>query len=265
MVSSFVAFSVVRSSVASDMAASSSATALLSSEMSSVSLAIDASSWSISAWRVSTASVFSLRVCSFVESSVSHQPLCSASSLASSMRRTMRSLIIFFTLVKGSAATRCEARARTRLLSCVARPSRKAAMRACRGLWLELRSCARAVACTSAGRCLSPEPATASLDMMSMALLTASSSSARSFWRLSKSADFWAQRALVSSRYFSSSALSASVCALSPSASAFACSVSARVAVFLEISCSAFSMLSDSCCSICSNACCAVISSFSRS
>mmetsp|Transcript_96226 Transcript_96226/g.254123 ORF Transcript_96226/g.254123 Transcript_96226/m.254123 type:complete len:289 (+) Transcript_96226:663-1529(+) len=66
---------------------------------------MDAWSSSISACRVSTAAVFSLRVCSLVDSSVSHQPLCSASALASSIRRTIRSLISFLTFAKGSSAS----------------------------------------------------------------------------------------------------------------------------------------------------------------
>ena len=63
-------------------ALSMAAISAVRSVISCVSLAIDALSSSISAWSVSTAAVFSLRVCSFVLSSVSHQPLCSASSLA---------------------------------------------------------------------------------------------------------------------------------------------------------------------------------------
>merc|ERR1719313_1468780 len=73
MVSVFFSFSAARISVALAMAASSSATALVNSAISSVSFATDASSSSISACSVSTAMVFSLRVCSFVASSVSHQ------------------------------------------------------------------------------------------------------------------------------------------------------------------------------------------------
>ena len=58
----------------------------------------------------------SLRVCSLVESPVSHQPLCSASSLDSSMSSTIRSLIVIFTFLKGSAETRIARADRTRLL-----------------------------------------------------------------------------------------------------------------------------------------------------
>ena len=48
---------------------------------------------------------------------------------------------------------------------------------------------------------LSTKPDTAPLEMISMAFLIASSSSARSFWRSSKSELFCSQPATVSSRY----------------------------------------------------------------
>mmetsp|Transcript_52442 Transcript_52442/g.135329 ORF Transcript_52442/g.135329 Transcript_52442/m.135329 type:complete len:222 (-) Transcript_52442:830-1495(-) len=221
------------------MAASSSVTPVVRSCMSCVSFAIVALRSSVSAVSRWISSAFASRVCLFVVSSVSHQPLCSVSAVDSSMSVEMRSLIIFFTLVKGSAATRCEASASTWLFRCCARSDRNWAMRACRGLcWPELRSCARATPrCTSVGRCFSPEPRTESLDMISTASLMVASSSSRSFWRLSKSAVFCVHSAAVSSRYFWSSARSAVVCARLPSASALACWVSARRTSFLEISC----------------------------
>mmetsp|Transcript_18835 Transcript_18835/g.65654 ORF Transcript_18835/g.65654 Transcript_18835/m.65654 type:complete len:203 (+) Transcript_18835:181-789(+) len=202
MVCVFFAFSSCLNFVASAMAASSSATALVSAAMSSVSFAMDASSWSISACRVSTASVFSLRVCSFVDSSVSHQPLCSASSLASSMRRTMRSLSIFLTFSKGSFDTRTAKAESTRLFNSSLRLCKNSATRTCAVCWVVARKLTKAVApsCASDGRCFSALPATAPLEMISMALLMASNSSVRSCWRDSKSLAFCSQVAVRSSR-----------------------------------------------------------------
>lgn len=57
IVFSFLSFSSLRSLVASAMASSSFATAFVISEISSVSLETEASSWSISACKVSTASL----------------------------------------------------------------------------------------------------------------------------------------------------------------------------------------------------------------
>mmetsp|Transcript_18305 Transcript_18305/g.48295 ORF Transcript_18305/g.48295 Transcript_18305/m.48295 type:complete len:213 (+) Transcript_18305:879-1517(+) len=189
------------------------------------------------------------------------------------MSLTIRSLMSFFTLVNGSTATLSETIISSLLPLLCARSARKSAMRFCSGAawsW-SLRSCARAVplgplrSCSADGKCLSPAPATALPDMISIALFMASSSLLRSFCLLSKSVFLSLHSASVSKRYVLSSARSAVICARSPSASALACSVSPLVAVFLEISWLAFSMLSASCCTICSKACCAFFSSISVS
>mmetsp|Transcript_139362 Transcript_139362/g.353417 ORF Transcript_139362/g.353417 Transcript_139362/m.353417 type:complete len:295 (+) Transcript_139362:693-1577(+) len=271
MVCMFLAFSSCRSLVASAMAASKAATAFVSSSMSSANFAIDACSSSISACKVSTASVFSFRVCSLVDSSVSHQPLCSASSFASSMRRTMRSLIIFFTFRNGSSETRTAKAESTRLPNCLPRLLRYCATRAWFWLYVSARSMASAEpsppdnCCAKAGKCVSAWPLTEELEMISMALLMASISSARSCCRDSKSVAFCSQVAVKSSRYFWSASRVVVVSSKSPVASALAC----RVLAFN----SAFSSLSWVACSICavrscismSYACFEFISVFSRS
>mmetsp|Transcript_20131 Transcript_20131/g.52613 ORF Transcript_20131/g.52613 Transcript_20131/m.52613 type:complete len:203 (-) Transcript_20131:181-789(-) len=202
MVCVFLAFSSSRNEVALETASSSSATSLESSATSSVSLAMEEVSSSISARNVSTESVFSLRVCSFVASSLSHQPLCSASSLASSMRRTMRSLSIFLTFSKGSFDTRTAKAESTRLFNSSLRLCKNSATRTCAVCWVVARKLTKAVApsCASDGRCFSALPATAPLEMISMALLMASNSSVRSCWRDSKSLAFCSQVAVRSSR-----------------------------------------------------------------
>mmetsp|Transcript_73418 Transcript_73418/g.212474 ORF Transcript_73418/g.212474 Transcript_73418/m.212474 type:complete len:237 (-) Transcript_73418:884-1594(-) len=222
MAATFFSFAAARSLVASAMAASSSAIAATRSSMSWVSLAMRAVCASFCAVSSSTASAFCSRVCLFVVSSVSHQPLCSVSAVASCMRFEMRSLIMRFTFSKGSAATLCEAVASTRLFHNFARPARKAAACSCAKAWrlaVPERSdnSAEPLAARRLGKCFSPEPFTVSLCMMSMAWPMAASSPARSSWRASKSVVFCAQSAFVSSRYFSSSARSASACAFSAS------------------------------------------------
>mmetsp|Transcript_93718 Transcript_93718/g.293169 ORF Transcript_93718/g.293169 Transcript_93718/m.293169 type:complete len:226 (+) Transcript_93718:765-1442(+) len=225
------------------MALSRSATACVSSATSSVSLAIDASSWSISACRVSTASVFSFRVCSFVASSVSHQPLCSASSFASSIKRTRRSLIIFLTLRNGSSATRPASAESTRLSNCLAILLRYEAACTCAWPWRSARRAASALPFWSMlGRYLSALPVTAALERISIALLMASISSARSCWRDSKSEAFCSHVAVRSDRYFSSASLVVVVSVRSPWASALACSFFAFVSDFSVRSCVACSV-----------------------
>mmetsp|Transcript_29540 Transcript_29540/g.84862 ORF Transcript_29540/g.84862 Transcript_29540/m.84862 type:complete len:258 (-) Transcript_29540:730-1503(-) len=233
--------------------------------MSSVSLAMDASSWSISACRVSTASVFSFRVCSLVESSVSHQPLCSASSLASSMRRVRRSLIIFFTLRKGSSATRPASIERTRLLRSRARACRYEAALDWTSLRRSaLRAASDAACCAREGRCLSALPDTASLEMISMALLRATSSSERSCCRATKSVAFCSHVAVSSLRYCTSALLVVVVSSRSPSVLALACSLFALVADFWPLSWVACRICAFRSCISIPYACCVLISSLSR-
>mmetsp|Transcript_17334 Transcript_17334/g.49266 ORF Transcript_17334/g.49266 Transcript_17334/m.49266 type:complete len:210 (+) Transcript_17334:559-1188(+) len=195
IVCSFFSFACALSAVASAMAASSSLIAAVRSSMSCVSFAIVEVKSSFCAVKSSTASVFWSRVCLFAVSSVSHQPLCSISAVDSCMSFDMRSLIIRFTLTNGSAATCCAARASTLLSHDFARSAKNAATLDWSKdsiAWAPLRSCAIDVACTCIiwGKCFSPEPATLSLDNMSIACAMASSSSDLSFWRLSKSDDF---------------------------------------------------------------------------
>mmetsp|Transcript_131520 Transcript_131520/g.228624 ORF Transcript_131520/g.228624 Transcript_131520/m.228624 type:complete len:240 (-) Transcript_131520:647-1366(-) len=207
-----------------------------------------------------------------VDSSVSHHPLSSVSAVASSSNFQMSSWIIFLTLVNGSpAATCCSKSANIRLPLILARSVRKAVIFARKaGLRSPLRSCANAVptrafVCTSAGKYFSPAPATASLEIISIALLMVSISSARNFCRLSKSAVLTSHRAVVSARYFSSSARSSSVTALSPSVVALSFIFLPLVVLFFEISFSAISVLSESCWIMASKACCVFSSSISSS
>mmetsp|Transcript_24087 Transcript_24087/g.66452 ORF Transcript_24087/g.66452 Transcript_24087/m.66452 type:complete len:243 (-) Transcript_24087:903-1631(-) len=228
MVCSLVCFDAVRSAVAFAMASSSSFMAAARSARSWVSRAIFAVRSSISAVKELTSSVFLSRVCLFVASSVSHQPLCSTSAVASSISWTMRSLMSFLTFLKGSAATRCETWESKRLPLRRARSARKAAMRSCRGFCWPPWSCARAERgrapdCSIVGKCFSPAPATVELEMISMAFCSVAISSARSSCRLSKSLVFWVQSASASARYFLSSFSSVVVIASAPSASALAC------------------------------------------
>mmetsp|Transcript_71799 Transcript_71799/g.118916 ORF Transcript_71799/g.118916 Transcript_71799/m.118916 type:complete len:232 (-) Transcript_71799:853-1548(-) len=224
MVTAFVAFSSWRMVVASSVAASSSATACVNSVILSVSFAIEASNESISELRVATFSVFSLRVCSFCVNSVSHHPLCSASSFASSINLMIKSLIIFFTLTKGSSATR-EAKANSRrLLRRFAWACRYCATRICVFVAEDARSCASTgpcFFCKRLGRYLSALPATAALLMISMAFVIVTISSARNFWRDAKDDAFSEQVAVKSARYASSAFLTDVVSALSPSSMAF--------------------------------------------
>mmetsp|Transcript_92272 Transcript_92272/g.266311 ORF Transcript_92272/g.266311 Transcript_92272/m.266311 type:complete len:291 (+) Transcript_92272:622-1494(+) len=266
MVCSFVAFSVWRFFVASAIAESNSATAFVSSLMSSVNFEIDASNWSISACKVSTASVFSFRVCSFVESSVSHQPLCSASSFASSMRRTMRSLIIFFTFANGSSATRTASAESTRLFNLSPLARKNSATRSCGSLDLLARNCASAEPffCAKDGKYFSELPFTALLDKISTAFSIASISSARSCCLDSKSDAFCSQVATKSERYFSSASLVVVVSLKSPSASALACNFFAFVSAFSPRSVVACSICAVKSCTNMSKACLLFISAFSK-
>mmetsp|Transcript_21985 Transcript_21985/g.60078 ORF Transcript_21985/g.60078 Transcript_21985/m.60078 type:complete len:278 (-) Transcript_21985:708-1541(-) len=248
------------------MEASSSFTPAARSAMSWVSCAIWAVRSSISVVSALTSSVFLSLVCLFVVSSVSHQPLCSVSAVASSISWTMRSLMSFFTFPKGSAATRCETCESSRLPLRRARSARKEAMRSWRGSCCAVCSCARAVpprarAWRREGRYFSPAPATDELEMISIAFSSVWISSARSACRLLKSSAFWPHSAVAPSRYFRSSSRPLVVDAKSPWSSASDCCVWARSVDFFETSCSAFSVLSFSCCMIISYACFALSSS----
>mmetsp|Transcript_15716 Transcript_15716/g.45968 ORF Transcript_15716/g.45968 Transcript_15716/m.45968 type:complete len:256 (+) Transcript_15716:251-1018(+) len=183
---------------------------------------MELSSSSIALCSRSTSADRAVRTCSLVASSESHQPLCEASSLASSMRRMMRSLTIFFTLAKGSSRTRTARAERMRLLIFSARRSRNAATRCCAGLCPLESSCISEALrpwppCTrDVARYLSETARTWLLERISMACSMAAISSVRSFWRSSKSASFCLQLAVVSVRYFVSPAFVAVTSSSSP-------------------------------------------------
>mmetsp|Transcript_18322 Transcript_18322/g.48361 ORF Transcript_18322/g.48361 Transcript_18322/m.48361 type:complete len:267 (-) Transcript_18322:835-1635(-) len=225
MVASFFALSAPRSSSASFMAACSSETSCASCSMRREPSATVASPSSILAVRPSMSSWSLLRVFLLVPSSVSHQPLCSASSFASSIRRTMRSLIIFFTFENGSSATRTASAESIRLLSCAERLRRNSATFSCTGLRpsdLRLTKALALFAPCWANDCALPSFCNFPSLSISIALDTASISSARNCWRDSKSADFWEQVDVSSVRYFWSSSRVVVVSVRSPSASALA-------------------------------------------
>mmetsp|Transcript_59193 Transcript_59193/g.127495 ORF Transcript_59193/g.127495 Transcript_59193/m.127495 type:complete len:210 (+) Transcript_59193:780-1409(+) len=171
----------------------------------------------------STWEVLRSRVCWLVVSSVSHHPLCSASSLASSFNLMIMSLIIFFTFLKGSASAlsaTCASKALPRRADCSCRYTATFA-------WDGEYSADRRRSCnkedprwTSPGRLRSAAPETSSLDKMSMALPMASISSPRSFWRAAKSVCLTSHSDFKSARYSESAARSASSSFCSPSASA---------------------------------------------
>mmetsp|Transcript_50625 Transcript_50625/g.141774 ORF Transcript_50625/g.141774 Transcript_50625/m.141774 type:complete len:243 (+) Transcript_50625:889-1617(+) len=240
------------------MASSNSLTAAVRSAMSCVSWAIVAVKSSISALSWLTSWVLAARVNLFATNSASHQPLCSVSDVPSSISFEIKSLMSFFTFLNGSLAARNAASESKRLPVRWARPARNAAARSRKGLCASLESCIaiagfaerHCLSWSSVGKCVSPAPATVLLEMTSMALSNAPISSARSLWRLLKSAAFCSQSAVMSSKYVWSSSRSFVVCAKSPSSAALVAAVCERNSFFLETSCSAFSMLSISCCMI---------------
>mmetsp|Transcript_20714 Transcript_20714/g.40508 ORF Transcript_20714/g.40508 Transcript_20714/m.40508 type:complete len:203 (-) Transcript_20714:927-1535(-) len=186
----FPSSSFSRNFVAFFMVVSSNAIALLSSATSLANLAIEASNRSISAFNDSTASDFSCRVAAFLVNSVSHQPLRSASLPSSSMSFDRRSRNIFLTLPNLSTEAKFAAASNTRLLRARAWSCRYSDTSTCPGLLRPECIAANtvAVACVC---CLTCEVSsketetfvTASPEMMLMAFLMASSSSARSACR----------------------------------------------------------------------------------
>mmetsp|Transcript_59886 Transcript_59886/g.115515 ORF Transcript_59886/g.115515 Transcript_59886/m.115515 type:complete len:235 (+) Transcript_59886:589-1293(+) len=233
-----------------------SLTSSFSSAISFFSFASFAVSSSMDAVKVSTLAVRSSRDCLLVASSSSHQPLWSASSFASVMSLTNKSLIIFLTLAKGSSVIRAAIESKKPLRTLSARCRRSVAARtwalapaivALSAFW----NCAKTVAgdtgvCTRAapGRCLSAAPDTCGLEMISMAFWIACNSSFRNNWRDSNSSDFLWQVAVISCKYFSSAALLALVSARSPFAVAASCNLLAFAAAFLLTVASAYSVSS---------------------
>mmetsp|Transcript_11417 Transcript_11417/g.20844 ORF Transcript_11417/g.20844 Transcript_11417/m.20844 type:complete len:258 (+) Transcript_11417:532-1305(+) len=237
MVCMLVAFSFCRNSVAFAMSSVSCATAAVSSVRSLPSLLMEASNSSMCACKSSTVSVFCLRVCSLVASSVSHQPLCSASSFASSIKRTMRSLIIFLTLSNGSLPARTATADKTRLFNFFACCCKYCTSLPCEA-GFSARSCARAdfaFFCSSCGKYFSALPVTDSEDRISIAFCKASNSSARSFCLASKSDAFCSQVETKSARYFLSSSRVVMVSLSIPSLSAAFCNAEALAAILLAL------------------------------
>mmetsp|Transcript_93254 Transcript_93254/g.301479 ORF Transcript_93254/g.301479 Transcript_93254/m.301479 type:complete len:269 (-) Transcript_93254:812-1618(-) len=210
-VCSFSAFSLLRSSVwvATSMSLSDNCT--LASVISLESSAMELLRPSISLESRSTSEERAVRTCSLEASSVSHHPLCWASSVASSWRRTMRSWIIFFTFSKGSSCTRVASAESRRLLIISALVLRYSTARSCAGLWPAVRSCSSAGAparrpCTNeVPKYLLEVPETLSPERISSACSMAEISSARRRWRSWKSASFCVHVAVVVARIFWSS------------------------------------------------------------
>mmetsp|Transcript_47677 Transcript_47677/g.147565 ORF Transcript_47677/g.147565 Transcript_47677/m.147565 type:complete len:206 (-) Transcript_47677:651-1268(-) len=182
------------------------------------------------------------------------------------MRRSRSSLIIFFTFLKGSSATRPARIASTRLSSCLALRFRNSTALA----WYWLCKSARNDAnewpfCRSEGRCFPALPLTASLPRISIAFSIATSSSARNCCRASNSEAFCSQVEVTSARYFLSASFTSIVSSKSPLASAFFSRVEAFISAFLPLSSVAESICAFRSCMSRSKACWAAISFFSRS
>mmetsp|Transcript_32016 Transcript_32016/g.75052 ORF Transcript_32016/g.75052 Transcript_32016/m.75052 type:complete len:203 (-) Transcript_32016:975-1583(-) len=195
MVAAFLAASWLRSCSASANAFCRPAATADVSLISSFSTSRRASKPSMVLVRDSISAVFAWRVCSFVPSSVSHQPLCSASSPASASNRCSNSSMSCLTLSNGPSRIRKATVERTRLPNFSDVAFRKSAVR----IWLSggmplpdpWAICTKAVVTVlrwaRAGRCLPAAPETSSLDKISMALAKLSSSSWRNCCRAWKS------------------------------------------------------------------------------
>mmetsp|Transcript_85302 Transcript_85302/g.238900 ORF Transcript_85302/g.238900 Transcript_85302/m.238900 type:complete len:219 (+) Transcript_85302:2-658(+) len=179
----------------------------------------------------------------------------------------MRSLIIFLTFAKGSAAARSATAESTRLLCSFACWRRYTATRCCEARSVpEARNCAKEAeaVCAKVGRCFSALPCTELLEMISIAFVIASSSSARSCCRDSKSVAFCSHVAVKSAKYFSSASFVVVVSCKSPSASALACKCFALLSDFSSRSCVDCSICAVRSCTNISWACFEFISSFSK-
>mmetsp|Transcript_5830 Transcript_5830/g.15716 ORF Transcript_5830/g.15716 Transcript_5830/m.15716 type:complete len:207 (-) Transcript_5830:894-1514(-) len=200
---------------------------------------------------MSISSVFALRVWALVESSVSHQPLCSASPVISDIIRWISSSISDFTLARGSVPARTASAASCVLCSRCETSRRKLAARDAASLGRSLpRSCTRALAplttlatfaIAAAGRCLAAAPFTSSPSRISTAFSSAEISSPRRFSRAWNSADFVTQVRLRSVRYLESSLRSATTPVSSPLAAADSCLFFASAVAFRERAASAAS------------------------
>mmetsp|Transcript_18302 Transcript_18302/g.48279 ORF Transcript_18302/g.48279 Transcript_18302/m.48279 type:complete len:225 (+) Transcript_18302:583-1257(+) len=208
-VCSFLSLAAARSAAEVAIALVRSAREAASSDTFCPSSAISAVRSSTAALSLLTSSVLASLLTLFAPTSASHQPLCSVSAVASSINLTIRSLTIFLTFSKGSAATRSATSERSLLPVLRARSARNCARLSCSGVPRRPPcSCARAArgVCSSAAaetapKCFSPAPSTASPEMTSTALRIASSSSARSFCRAAKSEALPRQSSLRPPRY----------------------------------------------------------------
>mmetsp|Transcript_31701 Transcript_31701/g.47782 ORF Transcript_31701/g.47782 Transcript_31701/m.47782 type:complete len:237 (-) Transcript_31701:27-737(-) len=219
----------------------------------------------------STSCVFVLRVCSLVASSLSHQPLCSASLLASCSSLWINSSINCFTFAKGSASALLASASSSSLWSLSEVERRNSAT----FIWLraalkevrlrpgcrseacdpevEARSCARerwgsATNAAAAGRCFSAVPETSALAMISFACVNAPISSLRRACLFSNWLDFLLQVVFKFSRYSSSSA--SSLLRSCTSATALAEAWSSLARAFCELAspvCSALMLSAKSC------------------
>mmetsp|Transcript_54107 Transcript_54107/g.159205 ORF Transcript_54107/g.159205 Transcript_54107/m.159205 type:complete len:274 (-) Transcript_54107:784-1605(-) len=252
-VSEFLDFSPLRSTVASCTAWSSWASSLERSAVDSESIMISDLPFSTPEVSMSMSSDSLLRVILFLPSSVSQKPSCSASWLASSIRRVIMSSIIFFTLAKGSEASFCASRDRSLLFRRSPSDSRKA-FTLLRGLMslaslpvctlAERRCWMRALAwpAWARARCFSEAPATSGEPMISTAFMMAWISSARRVCFSSKDIFFSLHSAVVSENIFSFSAFMATTAFSCFWSRAFFSALPSFSAVFSEASFSAFSM-----------------------
>mmetsp|Transcript_46855 Transcript_46855/g.101736 ORF Transcript_46855/g.101736 Transcript_46855/m.101736 type:complete len:261 (+) Transcript_46855:663-1445(+) len=203
-VASFLAFSAARSSLDSFCVVRSSTSSFSSMLIRSAPWVMAASVSSMVAVRPSMPSCNFTRVSLFVPSSLSHQPFCSDSSLASFSSLVIMSSMSFFTLAKGSdeetlTASMSSCWLRSRRLSL--RRKADSVLRTPCGSVASPRSCARAVPelfCISSGRCAWAEPSTSGEERISTAFWITSSSSARSFCFSAKDSCFSAHSTLSS-------------------------------------------------------------------
>mmetsp|Transcript_38804 Transcript_38804/g.76934 ORF Transcript_38804/g.76934 Transcript_38804/m.76934 type:complete len:306 (+) Transcript_38804:548-1465(+) len=201
----FNAFSEVRIAVALATAASRALSSAVVAAISSPRFAIEALRLSISACRVSMASVFAFRVSLLVASSESHQPFFLASLFASAIRRAKVFEIILLTFLKGSLDIRFASCRSSELPKYRAFSRRKRSTVVSWVLSNLPRNCTSAPISGSSSidcKCLSELPDTVSLETISIALLMALISSIRSCCRDLKLSSFSLHVATTFLRYF---------------------------------------------------------------
>mmetsp|Transcript_61372 Transcript_61372/g.155883 ORF Transcript_61372/g.155883 Transcript_61372/m.155883 type:complete len:258 (-) Transcript_61372:646-1419(-) len=224
---------------------------------------------SIAAVNASISSVSLLRVILLFPISASQNPSCSASCLASSIRRVIMLSIIFFTFENGSAAIFSANRARvlllSRLLSEETKSRTRRRMPIARSIAARLAvPCKREVAemAWAKERCFSALPDTLSEERIWRAFAIASISSVLKSCFSWKDNFFCSHSEETSDKVSSSAALEAVVDCNCLSASAFLPNFCSFTFVFSSTSFSAFSIVSAKPCTIMLAACAAFISSF---